>query len=120
MRVFKSRPFHRWATKEGLSDESLRAAVEEMEQGLAGADLGGHLLKKRVALQAGKSGGGRAPVAYETGRRAFFIYGFSKNARSNISGRELKALKRYAAELLAYDNQTLRRALEAGALVEVR
>ena len=34
MRVFKNKWFQQWATKEGLSDEVLLAAVEEMEDGI--------------------------------------------------------------------------------------
>ena len=34
MRVFKNKWFQKWAAKEGLSDEVLLAAVEEMEDGL--------------------------------------------------------------------------------------
>ncbi|GAA4648307.1 hypothetical protein GCM10023116_05740 [Kistimonas scapharcae] len=47
MRVFKTRWFQRWAKKEGLSDKVLMAAVQEMEQGLVDADLGGSVYKKR-------------------------------------------------------------------------
>ena len=50
MRVFKSKAFSKWATKEGLDDEALLAAVDEMGRGLIDADLGGHVVKKRVAL----------------------------------------------------------------------
>lgn len=39
MRIFKSKAFSRWAAKEGLSDEALFMAVDEMEQGLIDADL---------------------------------------------------------------------------------
>jgi hypothetical protein len=57
MRIFKNKVFNKWAAKEGLDDESLRTAVDEMEQGLIDADLGGHVVKKRVALAGrGKSG----------------------------------------------------------------
>ncbi|MEN8205984.1 MAG: type II toxin-antitoxin system RelE/ParE family toxin [Pseudomonadota bacterium] len=34
MRVFKNKWFQKWAAKEGLSDEALQTAVEEMEDGL--------------------------------------------------------------------------------------
>jgi hypothetical protein len=42
----------------------LCAAVEEIASGLIEADLGGHVLKKRVALAGrGKSGGARVLIA---------------------------------------------------------
>lgn len=48
MRIFKNKVLNKWAEKEGLSDDTLRAAVDEMERGLIDADLGGHVVKKRV------------------------------------------------------------------------
>lgn len=82
MRVFKTRQFDRWVRKEGVTDPMLWAAVIEMENGLIDADLGGHLVKKRIALPGrGKRGGARSLVAYRLGDCAFFVYGFAKNER---------------------------------------
>jgi hypothetical protein len=95
--------FNKWAEKEGLSDDTLRAAVDEMERGLIDPDLGGHVVKKRVAVGGrGKRGGVRTLLAYMSGNKAFFVYGFAKNARANVSMDELKALKRLAKELMNY------------------
>lgn len=47
MRVFKTRIFARWADKEGVSDEALLAAMDEINRGLIDANLGGHVFKKR-------------------------------------------------------------------------
>ena len=49
MPIYKNKWFHRWANKEGLSDQALCAAVEEMAAKLFEADLCGGLLKKRIA-----------------------------------------------------------------------
>jgi hypothetical protein len=58
MRLCKNRLFSKWAEKEGLSDHALWVAVDEMERGLIDAELGGHIVKKRVAIGSrGKSGG---------------------------------------------------------------
>jgi hypothetical protein len=112
--------FSKWATKEGLVDDLLLAAVDEMEQGLIDADLGGHVVKKRVALAGkGKSGGVRTLLAYKVGNKAFFVYGFAKNARANISAAELKALKHLAKELLNYSDKVLTIAIKHRALIEV-
>ncbi|WP_205422216.1 type II toxin-antitoxin system RelE/ParE family toxin [Marinobacter sp. Arc7-DN-1] len=68
----------------------------------------------------GKSGGGgRALLAYRAGDKAFFVYGFAKNVRANISDKELKALKLYADTLLHYSKAELRKAVKSGALIEV-
>lgn len=120
MRIFKNKAFSKWATKEGLDDDALRAAVDEMERGLIDADLGGHVVKKRVAVGGrGKSGGVRTLLAYKVGDKAFFVYGFAKNARANISADELKALKHLAKELLGYRDKALTEAIKHGALIEV-
>lgn len=120
MRAFKTKWFQRWAAKEGLSDGALRMAVEEMVNGLIEANLGGHVMKKRVALPGhGKRGGLRTLVAFQLDDRAFFIYGFAKNERANISQKELKALKLLAAELLSYSPAALMKAMKAGELIEV-
>jgi hypothetical protein len=120
MRIFKNKVFNKWAAKEGLDDESLRTAVDEMEHGLIDADLGGQVVKKRVALAGrGKSGGARTLIAYQVGEKAFFVYGFAKNARANINAKELEALKAYAAVLLSYSEKDLDKAVKAGVLYEV-
>lgn len=120
MRIFKNKAFSKWAAKEGLSDETLRTAVDEMEHGLIDAELGGHVVKKRVALAGrGKSGGARTLIAYLAGERAFFVYGFAKNTRANIKPKELEALKAYAAILLGYSEGDLDNAVKNSALNEV-
>lgn len=120
MRVFEIKAFHRWAAKERLTDAALRAAAEEMAKGLIDADLGGHVVKKRAALPGrGKSGGVRTLVAFKRGDRAFFMYGFAKNARANIKDNELKALRLLAAQLLGYSTAGLAKALRAGELIEI-
>jgi hypothetical protein len=120
MRIFTTKWFTKWAAKEGLTDEALRTAVAEMEQGLIDASLGGYVYKKRVGVQGrGKRGGVRTLLAFKTDEKAFFIYGFAKSQRDNIGHQELKALKRLAAEILAYSDQALNKALKAGELREV-
>jgi hypothetical protein len=100
-RVFKTRHFARWMRKTDLSDSALWSAVMEMEQGLIDADLGGGVVKKRVAFPGrGKSGGARTLVATNKGSRWFFVYGFEKSVRSSISDKELEALQEIAGDLL--------------------
>jgi hypothetical protein len=120
MRTFKTKSFHRWAAREGLSDTALRDAIDEMIDGLVDANLGGHVYKKRVPLGSrGKSRAMRTLIAYRHGNKAFFIYGFDKNERGNISQKELRALRRLAAELLGYREQSLKKALKTKELSEV-
>ena len=120
MEIYKTRVFAKWADKEGLDDRTLTVAVAEMEQGLIDADLGGHVMKKRVALPGrGKSGGARTLLAYCHGDRAFFVYGFAKNERDNIDDKELKALKQLAAALLKLNPAQLDSARMDNKLIEV-
>lgn len=120
MRIYKSKLFHKWAEKEGLTDEALKTAVDEMEDGLIDADLGGHVYKKRAPIEGqGKSGGLRTILAFKIGNKAFFMYGFAKNERSNVSPKELKALKAMAKELLGYSVKQLEQAVKTGSLIEV-
>jgi len=117
---FQTKWFARWAAKEGLSEQALRNAVSEMEQGLIDAHLGGHVVKKRVGFGGrGKSGGMRTILAFQVKGKAFFLYGFAKNQRDNISDKELQGLKLLAANLLAYDRKALDRAIKAQELIEV-
>lgn len=40
--------FKKWTASENLSDEALKNAVNEMENDLVDADLGGKVYKKRI------------------------------------------------------------------------
>ncbi len=120
MQAFKVKAFAKWASGEGLSDDALASAVVEMEQGLIDARLGGQVIKKRVALPGrGKRGSTRTLVAFKQGDKAFFIYGFAKNERANISDKELRALKMLAKELMSYTAAALTKAMKTGELIEI-
>src|SRR2546427_1960732 len=49
MRIFKNAWFARYARKQDISDKSMVQAIERAEQGLIDADLGGGVIKQRVA-----------------------------------------------------------------------
>ena len=120
MAIYKTRWFDRWAAKQGLTMHALCAAVREMAAGLYEADLGGGLLKKRIARTGqGKRGGFRTLVATNKGNRWVFVYGFPKNERSNIDKDEEAALKKLAAHLLSLPAPDIGKAVKAGELIEV-
>ena len=120
MQIFKTRTFARWARKEGLKDVVLCNAVNEMQAGLVDANLGGGLLKKRLARAgSGKSGGHRTLLATNLRDRWVFLYGFSKNERDNVDDVELRTLKRIAQAYLGMEEELLNRLLDAGELIEV-
>jgi len=119
-RILKTRFFHRWAARAGLTDTTLRTAVQEIEQGLIDGDLGGGVLKKRVGVPGrGKSGGARVVLATNRGDRWFFMFGFLKNQRANISPRELDALRELAHDLLALNERQIDAQAKSGALEEI-
>ena len=91
-----------------------------MRQGLIDADLGAGVIKKRVPLPGrGKSGGARTLVATNKGDRWFFVFGFGKNERANISPQELDALQAIAADLLKLAADDLDAQVKASALHEI-
>jgi hypothetical protein len=119
MRVFKTRWFVRFAKSEKISDASLADAVARAERGLLDADLGGGIIKQRVARPgAGRRGGYRAIIAYAHGHRAVFLLGFAKSARDNIAADQLADLKEAASELLALSNGEIAQRLDARTLEE--
>ena len=120
MRVFTTKAFDRFASRERISEEELCAAVHRLEKGLIDADLGGRVIKQRLARKGqGKSGGFRSLVIFQRGSRAFFIYGFAKNIRDNIRHDELRAFRRLADELLTLDDRGLAAALKNRTIQEV-
>jgi hypothetical protein len=56
---------------------------------------------------------------YQQGNRWFFVFGFEKNERANISDEELEALQGVAKALLARIATELDEAVTGGALQEI-
>ncbi|MFZ2418381.1 MAG: type II toxin-antitoxin system RelE/ParE family toxin [Smithellaceae bacterium] len=120
MRLFKTKWFMRYARQERLEDHSLRDAIERAERGLVDADLGGGIIKQRVARTGqGRSGGYRLLIAYRSGKRAVFLYGFAKSERDNIEADELETIKEIGAAWLKAKKERLEYAINAGILREV-
>jgi hypothetical protein len=100
-RVFMTRQFLRRLRKTKLTESALCLAVTETSNGLIDADVGGGVLKKRVAMPGrGKSGSARTLLATNRASRWFFVFGFEKNERSNVTAKEVEALQQLAADLL--------------------
>lgn len=120
MRTFKTKPFARFADREGITDDALCDAVQHARQGLIDADLGGGVIKQRIARQGqGRSRGYRAIVLFRRSERCFFAYGFAKSGRDNLRRDELKAFRLLADAMLAMDDAGLRAALANETIVEV-
>ena len=120
MRIFKTKPFARFADREDVEDAALCDAVRRAEEGLVDADLGGGVFKQRIARPGqGKSGGFRSILLFRQGERAFFAYGFAKSDRGNIAKDELKAFRKLADAMLGMDDKALRAVAANGTIIEV-
>jgi hypothetical protein len=114
------RYFARFTRQENIRDEALAKAIRDAENGLIGAELGGGLIKLRVARPGrGKSGGYRTLIAYSRGRRAVFLLGFAKNERENIDPKQLADLKNAATDILSQSDHVLDMQIAEGRLQEV-
>lgn len=121
MRVFKTKSFARFASHEGIADESLCKAVKRAAAGLIDADLGGGVIKQRIArVGRGKSGGFRSIVLFGRGATAFFVYGFAKSDRDNIRRDELTAFRTLADQMLTLGDDALKAAMRNGTITEIR
>ena len=121
MRIFKTKLFARFARRERISDGALCEAVSRVEKGLVDADLGGGVIKQRIARQGqGRSGGYRVLIAFRDKERTIFVYGFAKSDRDNIDDQELAVVREVSASWLAADTKMIGLALAQGLLIEVR
>jgi hypothetical protein len=131
VRIFKSRWFQRFARKEGIADSVLREAVARAEKCQIDADLGGEVIKQRIARPGqarpgqarpgqGRSRGYRTIIFFRRGAKAFFVYGFAKSERANISGDEEEQFKKAAKHVLTLTEKQLRELLKRGDFMEVK
>ena len=101
-RIYKNRWFAKYASREGISDTALMAAIDQANRGLVDADLGGGLIKQRVARGGGgKSGGYRTLVFFRRDEVAVFAFGFAKSSKANLNEVELRTYKMAAKIVLA-------------------
>ncbi len=91
-----------------------------MAQGLIEADMGGSVVKKRIALPGrGKCGSARTLIATNKGNRWFFLFGFEKNERANVNTKELEALQSIATDLLKHTTAELDALVASNYLQEI-
>lgn len=94
--------------------------MRRAESGLVDADLGGGVIKQRVARPGkGRSGGYRTLILFRRGDRAIFAFGFAKSAQANISKADLALLRDAATEALEWSGAQLDRLVASETLVEI-
>lgn len=120
MRLFKNAWFSRFARKENIAADALRDAVARAEQGQIDADLGGSVIKQRIARPGGgKSRGYRSIVLYRKAGKAFFVFGFPKNAQDSLREDEEAQFKKMARHVLSLTDAQLQQLIDQGQLEEV-
>ncbi len=121
MSVYRTKEFSRFARRGNLGSTELLEAAKAVASGQWDADLGGGVFKQRIAREGGgKSGGFRTIILFKVGGHSFFVHGFAKNEKANITPKELKALKKLTATFLGFDAEALEKASAAGEIAEVR
>lgn len=119
--IYKNAWFARFTKREKISDAALKKAIKDAEKGIISAKLGGNIIKQRIPRPgAGKSGGYRSIIVFKKEDKAFFIFGFSKSDRKNITKDELALYKKAAKKLLALSDEQIEKLLEKGALTKVK
>jgi hypothetical protein len=104
-----------------MTDAALLKAVLDIECGLIDADLGSYLFKQRVALPGrGKSGSTRTLLATRFAGSLYFLFGFEKSDRDNITQRELGIYQSLASNLVTLTNDQIEAAVRANELIEVK
>jgi len=120
LRVFKNAWFCRFARREKIKDTVLKDAVARAERGIIDAELGGGVIKQRIARAGqGKSGGYRSIIIFQKGERAFFVYGFAKSDRENIEPDETAAFRKSAKAFFALSDKQIEALIKNQELTEV-
>ena len=74
MHIFKTKTLAKFTRQHGIGDASLVEAVQRAMQGLIDADLGGQIIKQRVARPGqGKRGGFRMLIGFGPDRAVYLL-----------------------------------------------
>lgn len=124
MAYYKTNLFQRKTKSSGISDKSLAKAAKEVESGLYDGDLGGGVIKKRVAVKnAGKRGGARTIIFFKSGSNMFFVDGWEKKdvrkGTKEIEDDALETYKDLADTFLNYSAENIAGLIAKGILFEV-
>ncbi len=113
MLILKNAWFCKLAQKSGISDDALLDVVRRIERGQIDADLGGGVLKMRVARKGqGRSAGFRVIVLMKLGDLILFIFGFAKSNKSTLTVGELEVYKKLADHVLSLSDAQIQALLD--------
>jgi len=113
--------FARFAAKEKISNAALIDAAQRADEGQIDADLGGGVIKQRIARPGeGKSKGFRSIVLFRKGDRCIFVFGFQKSDLGNIRDDEVRQFKKMANHVLNLTDTQLVALLANGQFLEIQ
>jgi hypothetical protein len=119
--VYQTKQFARFARRARLADDDLWQAAHRANEGLIDADLGGGVIKQRIARRGeGKSGGSRTILLFRQGDRAVFVDGFEKKDQANISLADLQKYRAFAKYVFALSETGTTEAVRTGVFLEIR
>lgn len=120
MRIYKNAWFGRFARREKIKDAVLKDTIARAERGIIDAELGGGVIKQRIARPGqGRSGGYRSIIIFQKGERAIFVYGFAKSDREDIEPDELVGFKKLAKEWYTFTDQKIAAMIKNQKLTEI-
>lgn len=124
MAVYVTRLFDKKFRNERLTDSELLRIANDVIAGRYEGNLGGGVIKKRIALLSGKRSGARTIIFFKIGAHLFFADGWKKNqvskGRKEIEDDVLASWKDIANDLFKLNPQQLERLKQAKQLREVQ
>ena len=117
MRIFELKAVAEFRKREAVSDEGLVVAIETARRGLIDSNIGGGLIKQRVAKPYQRSSS-RMLIGLRPDR-AIVLFGFLKHERDIIDDKQRTTLQEIIALWFAADDDQIAQALSDGVLVEV-
>jgi hypothetical protein len=118
--VYKTKPFARFARKAHVTDVDLWNAARLANQGAIDADLGGGVIKQRIARAGeGKSGGSRSIILFRKNDRAVYVHGYEKKDAANIGPNDLEAFRKLAEVILGCTVAEIALRVQSGSLITV-
>ncbi|ORM65473.1 hypothetical protein PRCB_22065 [Pantoea rodasii] len=124
MAIYVLKPFDRNTKVDNIDDAKLCVAALEIMSGVYEANFGGGVYKKRIRLDAGKSGGARAIVAFKMDSHLYFVNGYAKSAVRHagreISESDLQLYKQLAKQMFSMTSEQVRLAIRFGKMREVK
>lgn len=120
LRTYLGRNFVKFTRKEKIGEAQLCKTIEDIENGIIDADLGGGVIKQRISRQGqGKSGGYRVLILFKFEDKAVFVHGFAKNDMANISPEKERELKQLARFILPLSVEKIDLLLAKGDFTEI-